>query len=139
MYERRYGTDWTLDDVGPDEAVRRLYALGVASAVGAAPTGERERLLGLVERRYHRSMLELAHEEGRTEARELRRGTDAATDPETVWERLVAGDEASPGATVGAAVRASDLPDAVAPPGLLDARPDDGRSRLDPPEALRRD
>jgi hypothetical protein len=139
MYEPRYGTDWTLEDVEPDEAARRLYALGVASVVGAAPTGERERLLGLVRNRYRRSMLELAHEEGRTEARELRRGTGAAADPETVWRRLVAGDEASPGTAVGAAVRGSDLPDAVAPPGLLDARPDDGRSRLDPPEALRRD
>lgn len=137
MYGKTYDADWDPADVDVDEAVDRAFALGVAAVLGTEPEGERERLFDLADTQYGRSMLELSYEEGKQEARDVRRdpSTDA-DDAASVWDELVAGDDVA--RDPGDVVRDSDLPDALAPAELLSNRPDDDVSRLDVPDALRR-
>jgi hypothetical protein len=140
MYERTFGTDWTPGDLDVDDAVRRMYALGVAASLDREPETERDRLLALASTQYQRSMLDLSYEEGERRARATKRDPSAASEPEAVWETLLSldGDDPTPG--IGDAVRDSDLPSALAPAKLLTDRPgDDDLSRLDLPDALRRD
>ncbi len=84
MYDDRYGTDW--ETLNRETAVERAYALGVATACGAADEHERERLIAVGETTYDRSMIELAYQEGKTHA-------DAheqkLSDAQSVWADLV--------------------------------------------------
>lgn len=140
MYGDSFDADWTPAEMDPDEAVDRMFALGVAAVLDTEPDGERERLLDVADTQYERSMLDLSYEEGQQKARGIRRDPDRdADDPEAVWETLVAGTDVSPTPEVGGRVRDSDLPDALAPAELLTNRVEDDPSVLDVPEALRRD
>jgi hypothetical protein len=138
LYGDAFGVDWAPDGVDIDEATDRMFALGVASVVGDPPEGEYDRLRALADTAYERSMLDLSHEEGQQKARDVRRAPDRDADgPEAVWDALV-GAEGEPTRSAAAAIRGSDLPDALAPAELLD-RFEDDPSLLDPPGALRRD
>lgn len=158
MYERRFGTDW--DALAVEEIIERAYALGVqtvlaespelddqgdASDVGSTapddgvdPDVEVERLTGELSG-YDRSIVDLAYEEGRTEA--LERRTHAGTGRE-LWDELVAEeafevpdrDEKADGDV------ATDDPDApVTRPDLLERYLPDGREATSLPQFLTRD
>ncbi|MFB6183939.1 MAG: hypothetical protein ABEI96_05235 [Haloarculaceae archaeon] len=87
-YERVYGTDW--DELDGDEAVERAYALGVAESMGEYDREELQRLAAEVDSAYRRSLVELAFEEGRKEAKEFDRSSDAPS--ETAWHSLIEGE-----------------------------------------------
>lgn len=86
-YEEEYGTDWNA--LGNDEAIDRAYALGVAAALGEEHPTELDRLRQAMDSAYDRSVIDLAFDEGRTEAQAV--GALGEVTAETaVWDRLVA-------------------------------------------------
>lgn len=115
-YERTYGTDWTPEQIDRAAAIERAYALGVATALDEPVSDELSALVEAVDSAYDRTVVELAYDEGRTEARAA---TEDGTDAGQAWTRLV---EETPRPT-----------DRSGPPDLLD-QPE----ALDPPEALDR-
>jgi hypothetical protein len=72
---------WTSLDI--EAATERAYALGVQAAVGEVDREELAAISGEMDSAYARSVVELAFDEGRTEA--LAAGADDAA----VWEDLV--------------------------------------------------
>lgn len=86
MYARTFGTDWERIE-SRDEAVRRAYALGVATRLGETHPDELDRLVEQTGTTYERSFVDLAYQKGRDEAGDVRRQLDA----EAVWEELVEG------------------------------------------------
>lgn len=140
MYPESFGTDWRrLDE---DEAVRRMYALGVAAALGEALPEERARVRSFARTTYERSLLDLAYDEGHAKASGYR-GQDGDT-----WEELV-GDDVPTSTIASAAVgpvrpaRAAErlpdgIPGAVARAEFLELTVED-LSRLDLPGFLRGD
>lgn len=137
-YERTLGTDWsTLSD---DEALYRMYALGVATALGHPNDEEFDRLSAQAVTPYGRSVLELSFEEGRSKAK--REAHDGDTDTE-VWDSLVEDEEAEAGNTPVGHDRdprpgPTTLPEAVVRASFLDLGTDD-LDRLRIPEFLRGD
>ena len=138
MYEQTFGTDWeTIDD--RDEVVRRAYALGVATRLGAGVPGELERLAAQTDLRYDRSFVELAYQKGRDEA-----AASSIDDPEELWEELVEEKtEITPpdrddDAEWEDPTDETGLPDAL---GLIniDTLPDDSTDRVRRPSFLERD
>jgi hypothetical protein len=89
MYERSFGRDW--ESLSQTEAIRRMYALGVATALGQDVPDEYDRLRAQGATPYARSVLELAFDEGKARASGVRTDYD---DPEDAWEQLV--EESSP-------------------------------------------
>lgn len=139
MYEAAFDSDWDPEEIGPEEATDRMFALGVASVLDREPEGERERLRALADTAYGRSMFDLSYEEGQQKARDVRRAPDRdADDPDEVWDALVGNGDGRPAQSSADAIRESELPDSLAPAELLD-RFEDDPSLLDPPELLRRD
>ncbi|WP_302082749.1 hypothetical protein [Salinibaculum rarum] len=135
-YERAYGTDWgTIDK---DEAIDRAYALGVAASLGEYHPDELDRVREEMDTSYNKSVVDLAFDEGRNEARELDAdaGEDAA-DP--VWSELVEGetitvdeDDVPTGGRDG-------LPNAIDKMKALD-RPEPGKNEaIDRPDFLEKD
>ncbi|WP_253738837.1 hypothetical protein [Halohasta salina] len=125
MYESTFSTDWS--ELDRDEAVERAYALGVASAFGDPHREEYEAIKAAAGSSYDRSLIELAHDQGRSQALQLEAAsTDTA--PEEVWGRLV---ESAP---VDLPEPEGGLPDVLGPTALLD--------RIDhlegPPSTLRK-
>ncbi|WP_435146703.1 hypothetical protein [Halobaculum sp. P14] len=110
MYEERLGTDWT--DISPDEAIRRAYALGVAASFGYRNDDEFDRLRDALDTSYDRSIIDLAYQEGKQTATELR-GTDDVDGADDIWTHLVTG--ASP--TDPGDVDAEDDPGTPGPAG----------------------
>jgi hypothetical protein len=90
MYGQRFGTDW--DSLSTDAVIERGYALGVAEVVGETPDGEYDRLEDQTDSAYERSMLELAYQDGKSEALGLE-----AEDAAAVWGELVEGEELAAG------------------------------------------
>ncbi|ELZ96922.1 hypothetical protein C440_04073 [Haloferax mucosum ATCC BAA-1512] len=137
MYERVFGTDWrTISD---EEAIRRMYALGVSSALGHPNRGEFERIRRQAATAYGRSVLQLAFEEGKQRVARNRAEYDSKQD---VWEALV--DEQTTPATTGRAdvgmqkpTDRQGVPKAIGRVEVLDGRSDDF-SRIRLPEFLRR-
>jgi hypothetical protein len=131
-YDRTYGTDW--ESLTADEAVERAYAIGVAERLGEPDREELERLYASVDSNYDRSMVELAYEQGRNEAREVAPRADSARG---VWSRLVADDpvgiDAEPGPD-----RPHGLPESLSVAGMLSFDPPDSTDALDLPEFLDR-
>lgn len=116
MYEETFGTDW--ERVGPDEALRRAFALGVAEGLDGAPEGELERLKAQVDGRYGRSLVELAYDEGRTKGRKPGQASD-----DEVWAELVGGPvpvDPPDRSTRPAPPRATDLPGSLSAPTLTE-------------------
>ena len=134
MYEETFGTDW--ERLEHEEILRRAFALGVAEGLGSAPDGELERLQSELSGRYGQSLVELAYDEGRTKGRKPRPDSD----DEEVWDELVV-DEEEPveppeHPTRATPPRATDLPENIATPALLEMDRDD-LAKLDLPEFLR--
>lgn len=128
-YERTYDTAEESDGLDREAAIERAYALGVAAALGDPPPEELTALTEAVGSAYERNVVELAYEEGRTEAL-------AAADEETengrVWADLVGdGPEAPPGEVS----ERSGTPDALDRPAALDRIEALDRIDLDSTEA----
>jgi hypothetical protein len=135
-YERVYGTDWnTLDN---DEVIDRAYALGVAASLGEYHPDELDRIRREVDTSYDKSVVDLAFDEGKNEARELDVDPDGR-DGDPVWAELVEGetvvvdeDEVPTGGRDG-------LPDALDRIDALD-RPEPGHNEaVDRPDFLEKD
>lgn len=134
MYRDRFGTDW--QSLGFEEAIRRMYTLGVASEVGSGLPEERERILATADAAYTERLLELAYEEGQESVREAR---DGRRDADSVEELLRDGpsvlDDAEEDGSF--ADPPDGVPDAVSVPPMLEEETDElERVRL--PELLRR-
>ena len=117
LYDRTFETDW--DRLGRDEATDRAYAIGVAERLGEFNREELEAIHGEMDSAYRRSMVQLAYDEGRNEAKEAASGTDA--DREALWSDLVEGEKTY-------------LDDAEIPTGGRDGLP----AALEPSEVLDR-
>ncbi|SDJ59061.1 hypothetical protein SAMN05216226_105208 [Halovenus aranensis] len=134
-YERAYGTDWkNLDE---DEGMERAYALGVAASLGEPLPDELAAIREEMDSAYQRSVIDLAFDEGKTEALEI--DETAADNAAGVWNELVDGevvtidpDDVPTGGSQG-------LPEAVEKFGALD-RPDlDSTEAVDLPDFLKQD
>ncbi len=135
MYERTFGTDW--DSLSDRAALRRMYALGVATALGDGDDDEYDRLRAQGTTPYVRSVLELAFEEGHAHAAGTRSEYDDAVD---AWEDLVE-DSTPPRSTRPDGLAKSDatpLPRRLSRTSVLDITRDE-LDRLRLPELLRRD
>jgi len=133
-YESEFGTGW--DTLGKDEATERAYAIGVAERLGEYNRDELEAIYAEMESAYHKSMVELAYDEGRNEAKEVAETTNA--DRDAVWKDLVNGektyiepDEMPTGGRDG-------LPEALEPTELLDKQSIDSTEAVDKPDFLER-
>ena len=135
MYDQTLGTDWgSLTD---DEALFRMFALGVSTSLGHPNGTEYDRLRGQASTAYGRSVLELSFEEGRSRGKRDRRERDT----DDIWQALVEEQDAAP------RTERRDWPSRAAPSGMAEAvvrapflelsRDDLGRLRL--PELLRRE
>jgi len=125
-YEREFDTGW--DSMAKDEATTRAYAIGVAERLGEFNREELEAIYAEMDSAYHRSMVELAYEEGRNEAKAV---ADDGTD-DAVWAQLVEGET-----TV---VDAEDVPDRGRDglPEVLDSGDLLDRQEVDSTEAVDR-
>jgi hypothetical protein len=136
-YERAYGTDWTSLD--REEAIDRAYALGVAAALEEYHPEELDRVREETDTAYDQSVVDLAFDEGRTDAE----GADPDTDTRAgaVWSTLVAEADASAdggtGAGEGAIGGRDGLPGALGRVDALDRADPDGTERVRLPEFLR--
>ncbi|KAB1187612.1 MULTISPECIES: hypothetical protein [Haloferax] len=138
MYERTFGTDWrTISD---EEGIRRMYALGVSTALGSPNPGEFERIRRQASTAYGRSVLQLSFEEGKQRVARNRGEYDTKQD---LWDALV--DEETTPATTGRAdvgmrtpTDKQGVPEAVSRIDVLDAQSDEF-ARLRLPDFLRRE
>lgn len=143
MYHHTFETEW--DSLGQEEAMFRAFALGVDAAFGE----DHEDELAALEAEFHRGLIQVAYDEGRTRAREeLREKGGTSTqreafepgDPEwEVWEELIEKTSESEAAFEPVEVSPSrvDPPEALDRPGLLD-RPDARDERITLPRFLLR-
>lgn len=157
MYERRFGTDW--DALAVEEIIERAYALGVQSVLaespglggedgadgdgsptadgdGVDPAAEVERLTGELSG-YDRSIVDLAYEEGRTEAFEFRAKAGSGRE---LWDELVDEEAIDSHYRDRDGDVATDEPTApVTRPDLLERYLPDGREATSLPQFLTRD
>lgn len=133
-YERAYDSWTTLEK---DEAIERAYALGVAASIGERHPEELDAIREEMDSAYNKSVVDLAFEEGRTEAHEAE--ANPADESEAVWAELVEGktvpvdaDEMPTGGRDG-------LPEAVDRIEALDRPEMDSTGAVDRPEFLERD
>jgi hypothetical protein len=133
-YERTFDTD--CEQLDADQAADRAYAIGVAERLGEYNREALERIYEETDTAYGRSMVELAYEEGRREAKAVA-GEDGTDSFEDVWTELVEGgpdvdDEDPPtGGRDG-------LPEALDSTELLDRPTADSTDSLDRPGFLDR-
>jgi len=133
-YEGEFDTGW--DSLGKDDATNRAYAIGVAERLGEFNREELEAIYTEMDSAYHRSMVELAYEEGRNEAKAA---TDAdSDDADAVWAELVEGETTViDGDDVPSRGRDS-LPEALDSGELLDRQDVDSTEAVDRPDFLDR-
>mgnify|MGYP000501253507 CR=1 FL=1 len=136
MYERAFDTGW--DSLSGEEAIRRMYALGIATELGHRFPEERSRIRALASSAYERSVLDLAFEEGKREVREEHPHHESA---EETWEVLVEeSDSPAPSReSLQTDRHSNDVPDAVGQPPLLDGFDIDDLERLRLPSFLTRE
>jgi hypothetical protein len=137
MYEEQFGFDWK--QLSEEQALKRMYALGVAAVLGERHPEEYTRIMRQASTAYRRSVLELSFKEGQQRAKNNRREFETRTE---VWDALVDADSLTgPSSTrPGADPRRpkGSVPSAVTRASCLDIGFDDlERVRL--PELLRRD
>lgn len=132
-YEHTYGTDW--DSLDRDKALERAYALGVAASLGEYHPDELDAIREEVDSSYDKSVVELAFDEGKTEAKNIKEKTD---DSDPVWGELVEGetvtvkpDEVPTGGRDG-------LPEAIAKIEALERPDQDSTEAVDRPDFLDR-
>lgn len=144
MYDRHFDPD--TEPQSQEAAMFRAYALGVDAVMG----NEHPEELTALMQAHHRGLVQIAFDEGRTDAQELlddvgRTGkeTDAPFEPGDreyeVWNRLVTERAEDPEAleAVDVPVSRLDLPSALELPDLLD-RPKTDPERVRIPRFLRR-
>ncbi|AUV84036.1 hypothetical protein C2R22_17020 [Salinigranum rubrum] len=137
MYEEAFGFDWKR--LSEEEALKRMYALGVAAVLGERHPDEYTRIMRQASTAYRRSVLELSFKEGQQRAKNNRREFDGSQE---VWDALVDTEGATPPPSprddVDDRKPKGSVPDAVTRAGLLEYDVDDlERVRL--PKLLRRD
>lgn len=133
-YEREFDTGW--DSLDKDEATTRAYAIGVAERLGEHNREELKAVYAEMDSAYHRSMVELAYEEGRNEAKAATAPDNA--DADAIWAELVEGevrvvdpDDVPEGGR-------DSLPDALDSGELLDRQEVDSTEAVDRPDFLDR-
>ena len=132
-YDSEFDTEW--DSLDKDEATTRAYAIGVAERLGEFNREALEAIYAEMDSAYHRSMVELAYEEGRNEAKAT---VDSATDGDAGWAQLVEGETTlvDPG---DVAERGRDgLPSVLDSGDLLDRQDVDSTDAVDRPDFLER-
>jgi hypothetical protein len=136
MYERAFDLDW--ETISAEEALRRMYALGISAELGHEYDDERTRILRIADTAYQRSVLDLAYNEGRNALRDHREEFDS---DDAAWEHLVEakGIDLDPSAEeIDTDDTPSELPTAVERASMLELDVDD-LERLKLPKFLRRD
>ena len=133
-YEREFDTEW--DSLNKDDATTRAYAIGVAERLGERNREELKAIYAEMDSAYHRSMVELAYEEGRNEAK-------AAADPDSddadaVWAELVRGEVTTVDPEDVPERGRDSLPDALDSGELLDRQDVDSTEPVDRPDFLDR-
>lgn len=135
-YERAYGTDW--EELDEDEGMERAYALGVAASLGEYLPDELDAIRAEMDSAYKRSVIDLAFDEGKNEAREIDL-SDREEQKTSVWSELVEGetvtvdpDDVPTGGRQG-------LPDAVDKMDVLDPPDLDSTQAVDLPDFLQQD
>ncbi len=140
MYDRHFESDW--ESLSQEAAMFRAYALGVDAALGNDHEGE----LRALERAHHRGLIQIAFDEGKTDAESALRDSEGTVTDEAgpereraVWDRLVAETEAEPAAMESVSVPRSrlDLPSNLSLPDLLE-RPQNDPDRIELPRFLLR-
>jgi hypothetical protein len=136
MYETAFDTEWeTLDG---EDALRRMYALGIAAELGYPNTDERERIRRLATTAYQRSVLDLAFSEGRRQVQDTRHTFES---DDEAWDALVdetGSPRSPPDQTIDVDKSPSELPDAVSRASMLELDVDEFE-QLRLPSLLRRD
>jgi len=133
-YERAFGTDWT--DLDPDEAIERAYALGVAASLDEYHPDELEAIRAEMDTPYAKSVVDLAFDEGKTEALSASPESDEDT---AVWSELVEGETVVVDPEDVPTGGKQGLPDAIAKIEALD-RPEMDRSEaVELPDFLEKD
>jgi len=132
-YEQAFDSGWqTLEK---DSATDRAYAIGVAERLGEFNREELEAIYAEMDTAYDRSMVELAYEEGRNEAKEA---GAAASDADTVWAELVEGEKVYVDPDELPSRGRDGLPPALDQTELLDKQDVDSTDVVDRPEFLDR-
>jgi len=132
-YEREFGTDWDAMDKG--EATTRAYAIGVAERLGEFNREELEAIYAEMDSAYHRSMVELAYDEGRNEAKAA---AEADTGDDAVWAELVEGEKTVIDPEDVPERGRDGLPEALGTGELLDRQDVDSTEAVDRPDFLDR-
>jgi hypothetical protein len=137
MYEEAFGFDW--ERLSEEQALKRMYALGVAAVLGERHPDEYKRIMRQASTAYRRSVLELSFKEGQQRAKNNRREFE---ERQAVWDALV---DTGPVAGPPSARDDADdrrpkgnVPDAVTRARLLEYDFDD-LERIRLPELLQRD
>jgi hypothetical protein len=134
-YERAYGTDW--DSLDKDEAITRAYALGVAASVSEYHPEELEAIRAEMDTTYDRSVVDLAFDEGKNEARELRDQKEDDSAP--VWAELVEGETVTVDPDEIPTGGPGRLPEAIDKMEALERPERDSTDAVDRPDFLERD
>ena len=137
MYEDAFGFEW--DRLSEEEALKRMYALGVAAMLDERHPDEYRRIMRQASTAYRRSVLELSFKEGQQRAKDNRREFD---ERQAAWDALVDTDAATPPQSArddadGRRPKGS-VPGAVTRSKLLEQNVDE-LERIRLPELLRRD
>lgn len=134
-YERAYGTGW--DGLDKDEAIDRAYALGVLASLGEYHREELDRIRAEMDTAYNKSVVDLAFDEGKSEARDLDVDADGG-EKQAVWAELVEGVSVSVDEDVPTGGR-DGLPSAIDKPEALDRPEQNETEATDRPSFLDRD
>jgi len=135
-YERAYDTDW--DALDKDEAIDRAYALGVAASLGEYHPDELDRIRAEMDTSYNKSVVDLAFDEGKNEAREIDVDADAGNG-NPVWAELVEGETATVAEDEVPTGGRDGLPDAIDKMDALE-RPEPSKNEaVEKPDFLEKD
>ena len=132
-YEAEFDTGWEVLDKG--DATTRAYAIGVAERLGEPNREELQAIYAEMDSAYHRSMVELAYEEGRNEATAA---ADPDSDADAVWAKLVQGEVTTVNPDDITEGGRDSLPDALDAGELLDRQEVDSTEAVDRPDFLDR-
>jgi len=133
-YEREFDTGW--ESLGKDEATTRAYAIGVAERLGEFNREALEAIYAEMDSAYHRSMVELAYDEGRNEAKAA--AESGAADADAVWAQLVEGEVTTVDPDDVPTAGRDSLPEALDSGELLDRQDVDSTEAVDRPDFLDR-
>ncbi len=135
-YERTYGMDW--DSLDKDEAIDRAYALGVVASLGEYLPEELERIRSEMDTAYNKSVVDLAFDEGKNEAREVDVDTDNR-EKAAVWSKLVEGESVTVDEDDVPTGGRDGLPSAIDKMDALDKPDPDKNEAIERPDFLDKD